>query len=146
MRNILLVILSIFTFSNITTAQEIKPQEVKEIMEKVADWQIEHFRDLYSGREKPHHPLHWTNGALYVGMVKWAAMADTDKYYGWLKNIGEDNEWILYERKYHADDHTVGQLYIELYRKYKDEKMIEPTMEQLNFIRMHHLRFNLHKQ
>ena len=57
MRNILLVILSIFTFSNITTAQEIKPQEVKEIMEKVADWQIEHFRDLYSGREKPHHPL-----------------------------------------------------------------------------------------
>lgn len=137
MRNILLVILSTFTFSNITTAQEIKPQEVKEIMEKVADWQIEHFRDLYSGREKPHHPLDWTNGALYIGMVKWAAMADTDKYYEWLKNIGEDNEWILYKRKYHADDHTVGQLYIELYRKYKDEKMIEPTKEQLNFIRMH---------
>ena len=137
MRNILIVILAIFAFSNIITAQEIKPQAVKEIMEKVADWQIEHFRDTYSGRDKPHHPLHWTNGALYVGMVKWAAMADTDKYYGWLKNIGEDNEWILYERKYHADDHTVGQLYIELYRKYKDEKMIEPTMEQLNFIRMH---------
>ena len=137
MRNILIVILAIFAFSNIITAQEIKPQAVEEIMEKVADWQIEHFRDTYSGREKPHHPLHWTNGALYVGMVKWAAMADTDKYYGWLKNIGEDNEWILYERKYHADDHTVGQLYIELYRKYKDEKMIEPTMEQLNFIRMH---------
>ena len=43
MRNILIVILAIFAFSNITTAQEIKPQEVKEIMEKVADWQIENF-------------------------------------------------------------------------------------------------------
>jgi len=137
MRNILLVILAIFAFSNISTAQEIKPQEVKEIMEKVADWQIEHFRDLYSGREKPHHPLDWTNGALYVGMVKWAAMADDDKYYGWLKNIGEDNEWQLYKRKYHADDHTVGQMYIELYRVYNDKKMIAPTIDQLNFIRMH---------
>lgn len=137
MKNILFVFTIALFIGTTSFAQEIKPQEVKKIMEKVADWQIEHFRDTYSGREKPHHPLHWTNGALYVGMVKWAAMADSDKYYEWLINIGEDNEWILYERKYHADDHTVGQLYIELYRKYKDEKMIVPTKEQLNFIQMH---------
>jgi rhamnogalacturonyl hydrolase YesR len=44
---------------------------------------------------------------------------------------------MLYKRQYHADDHTVGQMYIELYRKYKDEKMIEPTKEQFNFIMYH---------
>ena len=73
MRNILIALSVLFVFSNTSNAQEIKPQEVKKIMEKVADWQIDHFRDLYSGRKKPHHPLDWTNGALYVGMVKWAA-------------------------------------------------------------------------
>lgn len=132
---IALVLFAVAT--NTTKAQEIKPAEVIKVMQRVADWQIDHFRDTYSGREKPHHPLDWTNGALYVGMVKWASIANDDKYYDWLKEIGEEKEWMLHRRKYHADDHTVGQMYIELYRKYKDEKMIEPTKEQFNFIMMH---------
>ena len=105
-------------------------------MEKVADWQIDHYRDAYS-RERVHHPLDWTNGALYVGMVKWAAMAESDKYYTWLKEVGEKHEWLLHKRKYHADDHTVGQMYIELYRKYGDEKMIQPTKDHFEFLMMH---------
>ena len=61
--------------ANILQAQQIKPGEVKAVMKKVADWQMEHFRDTYSGYEVPHHELDWTNAALYSGMVKWAAMA-----------------------------------------------------------------------
>lgn len=106
-------------------------------MQKVADWQIEHFRDSYSGNTKPHHPLAWTNGALYIGMIKWAGMADDKKYYEWLKAIGEKQKWKLHKRTYHADDHTVGQLYLELYRKYGDEKMIEPTRKRLDYILLH---------
>lgn len=127
----------VFVISTLSQAQEIKPTEVINVMEKVADWQIENYEGLYSGHDKPHHPLDWTNGALYVGMVKWAAMADNDKYYEWLKDIGEKHEWQLHRRKYHADDHTVGQMYIDLYRKYQEEKMIEPTKEQFNFIMYH---------
>lgn len=129
--------LLLITINGVLSAQEIRPTEVKEIMQKVADRQIEHINDLYSGRTVPHHPLAWTKGALYVGMVKWAAMADDDKYYEWLKSIGEENGWMLHERQYHADDHTVGQMYAELYRKYKDEKMLAPTKKQFGFIMMH---------
>jgi len=118
-------------------AKKIKPEEVKSIMQKVADWQILHVNDFYSGWERPHPALHWTSGALYVGMVKWAAMSGDDKYYNWLKGIGNSYEWQLYDRVYHADDHTVGQMYLELYRKYKDEKMMAPTREQFDFIMMH---------
>jgi len=132
----LLIMLTLLAFAALGQTQEIKPTEVKQVMKKVADWQIAHYRDAYT-REEPHHPLDWTNGALYVGMVKWAAMADTDTYYEWLKEIGEANEWKLHRRLYHADDHTVGQMYIELYRKYGDEHMIEPTKEQFDFILMH---------
>ena len=85
---ILLTLIAI-TQSTLSQAQEIKPTEVKKVMQKVADWQIAHYNDLYSDAKKPHHPLDWTNGALYVGMVKWAAMADDNKYYDWLKEIGE---------------------------------------------------------
>jgi len=126
-----------FSIVSLSQAQDIKPSEVTEVLKKVADWQIEHFRDSTSEHAKPHHPLDWTNAALYVGMVKWAALADDDKYYNWLKEIGEENEWILHRRKYHADDHAVGQVYVELYRKYNDEKMIEPTIEQFSFIMLH---------
>lgn len=133
-------IITIFLFLVSTTtiqAQKIKPAEVKKVMKRVADWQIANYDGLYSGHEKPHHPLDWTNGALYVGMVKWAAMAEDDTYYNWLKEIGTENEWKLHRRKYHADDHTVGQMYIELFRKYQDSSMIKPTIEQFDFIRFH---------
>lgn len=132
----IIAVLALVFITNGVKAQEIKPAEVKQIMEKVANWQIDHYRDAYSN-EQPHHPQDWTNGALYVGMVKWAEMSDDDKYYEWLKNIGDENEWKLHRRKYHADDHTVGQMYLELYRKYGDEKMLEPTKEQFDFILYH---------
>ena len=135
-----LKIISVFAVcatSILSQAQEIKPIEVKKVMGRVADWQIEHYDDLYSDKTEPHHPLDWTNGALYIGMVKWAAMADDDTYYNWLKEIGEQHDWKLHVRTYHADDHTVGQLYVELYRKYMDEQMLEPTKEQFNYIMLH---------
>ncbi len=134
----ILLSLVVFALTLVTAqAQEIKPAEVKEVMKQVADWQIEHFNESYSGREKPHHQLDWTNAALYVGMVKWAAMANDNSYYDWLQKIGDDNEWLLHKRKYHADDHAVGQMYIELYRKFGDKKMIKPTKEQFDFIMYH---------
>ncbi|NVN18398.1 glycoside hydrolase family 88 protein [Muricauda sp. HICW] len=132
----------VLLISNLSFSQKIKPEEVKATMRKVADWQIDHYRDAYT-YDKPHHPLNWTNGALYVGMVKWAAMAENDKYYVWLKTIGELNDWKLNDRIYHADDHTVGQFYLELYKKYNDKKMLDPTKEQFDFIMFHPAKTSL---
>jgi len=135
-KSIKLTIIAFFLSVVSISAQDINPGGVKKEMKRLADWQIEHFRDSYY-QNKPHHPLDWTNGALYVGMIKWAAMADDDSYYEWLKKIGSDNEWMPGKRKYHADDHTVGQMYCELYRKYGDKNMIQPTQEQFDFIMYH---------
>lgn len=121
----------------VINAQSIQPEKVKKVMKMVADWQIEHFYECYSGRKKPHHELFWANAALYVGMLEWAAMANDDSYYHWLKKIGNNNNWQLHERRYHADDHAVGQMYVGLYRKYGNEKMIEPTKEHFEYIMYH---------
>ncbi|WP_066631529.1 glycoside hydrolase family 88/105 protein [Labilibacter marinus] len=135
LKSTLVILLAVLC--NVAYAQEIKPQEVKQHMKRVADWQIEHFNECYSGRKNPHHIAAWTNGALYVGMVKWAAMANDDTYNDWLMNICKEQDWKLHHRQYHADDHTIGQLYCDLYRIHKDEKMIEPTIKQFNFIMYH---------
>ncbi|MFY0626716.1 MAG: glycoside hydrolase family 88 protein [Reichenbachiella sp.] len=121
-------------FTQLSIAQDITSSQVQQQMTRVADWQIEHFRDTFSGRDKPHHIRDWTNGALYVGMLKWAQMAPDERYYQWLKQQGEDGEWTLHFRKYMADDHTVGQLYLELYRKFGDPKMMNPTRKHLNWM------------
>lgn len=131
---VLLCVVGFFSF--VSFGQDIKPEEVKKDMKRVADWQIDHFNHSYS-KDKPHHPLDWTNGALYVGMVEWAKIAEDEKYFEWLKGIGERNDWKLHKRKYHADDHTVGQMYCELYRKYGEKKMIVPTIEQFEYIMYH---------
>ncbi|MBN1769373.1 MAG: glycoside hydrolase family 88 protein [Prolixibacteraceae bacterium] len=139
-KTILLFFVLIITTTSF--AQTINPADVKRNMKRVADWQIEHYRDIYN-YGKSHHPLDWTNGALYVGMVKWAAMAEDTTYYNWLKNIGEEHEWSLWKRTYNADDHTVGQMYCELYRKYGKKEMIEPTQKQFDFIMYHPSKSNL---
>lgn len=123
-------------------AQTPDPVQVKALMKRVADWQIAHYRESYSYKE-PHHPLDWTNGALYVGMAKWAAIAGDDTYFEWLKKVGDDNKWNLHSRRYHADDHTVGQMYIELYRKYGDTKMMEPTKKSFDYLIYHPARTEL---
>ena len=136
MKNILIGLIILGSASTLL-GQKPKPKNIQESMRKVADWQIEHFRDTFSGKDGPHHPLHWTNGALYIGMLKWAELSDEDKYYDWMKRIGEENEWNLHSRVYHADDHTVGQMYCDLYRKYNDPEMLAPMIKQFDYIVYH---------
>ncbi len=111
-----------------------KPEEIALTLQRVADRQIAHFRDTYSGREKPHHIRDWTNGALYVGMLKWAVVSGDGRYQDWLKSVADRAAWELHWRTYMADDHVVGQLYLDLYRFYHDTDMIRKTRQRLEYI------------
>jgi rhamnogalacturonyl hydrolase YesR len=102
---------------------DLNVHDVKNVLKTVADWQLK--------TPLTHEPADWTNAALYAGMVQWAPVAGDNKYYDWLKDICEKTGWTYNPRKnpaerYHADDYCIGQTYIELFRKYKDPKMIDP--------------------
>jgi rhamnogalacturonyl hydrolase YesR len=102
---------------------DLNKHDVKNVLKAVADWQLK--------TPLTHEPADWTNAALYAGMVQWASIAGDNTYYSWLKDIAEKTGWTYNPRenpveRYHADDYCIGQTYIELYRKYKDRKMIEP--------------------
>ena len=110
---------------------------VTTVMARVADWQITHIDDVFDTkhRKRPYVSDEWPTAALFVGMLKWAAIADDDTYYEWLKEVGAERRWKLREeRLYHADDHCIGQLYLGLYEKYANVEMIAPTRAQFDQI------------
>ena len=106
--------------------QEMQPNQIKSVMTKVADWQL--------ANPSKHTTTAWTHGALFAGMTAWAQMADSDTYYNALRRFGEKNGWRPHKRIYHADDHVVAQMYLEMYKKYKDPKMIAPIRNQFDHI------------
>ncbi|MCP5537869.1 MAG: glycoside hydrolase family 88 protein [Akkermansiaceae bacterium] len=135
----------LLTATIVTAALPPSADEVMNITRKVADWQIRTFDDQgkfralptkpqkWQNREK-RHDLTWHNGALYAGMFRWSLIAGDAKYKDWLIEIGDRHGWKLHERPYHADDHTVGQFYLDLYQQTREPKMLEPTKKHFDWI------------
>ena len=116
---------------------EWKKAEVKKVMQSVADWQIEHFKEV------PYSRNNWINAAMYLGMFEWGRMADTldknPKYLQFLYKIGNQTGWQPEKRMYHADDICVSQLYIDLYRHsaQKNKNMLNPTIARTDWVISH---------
>ncbi len=95
-------------------------------MRRVADWQL--------ANPSRHKTTDWTHGALYAGMMALAGITEDPKYAEAMARVGETNQWKLGARKFHGDDHCVGQTYCELFFRTRDPKMIRPMREQFDDI------------
>ena len=115
-----------------TFSPNISKEAITKVAEAVADWQIENFDQV------EHHPLDWTNGALYKGMMAWAQISRDSKYLDWLYEIGSDFVWQPYYRMYHADDIVVSQMYLDMYDlKISDRdsyRILAPTKARLDYV------------
>lgn len=123
---IVLLFTSFKVTANPLAGDTITKAGVKSDMKMVADWQIAH---------KFTYPEYdWTAGALYAGMAEWAKIAGNDTYWNYLRGVGTRLNWGTGPRLYHADDLCVGQMYVELYRKYDKKFMIQPTLSKITYI------------
>ena len=95
-------------------------------MQRVADWQLAH-----PSRE---HPDGWIQAAGDAGVMALAGISGDPKYRDAMLAMGETNGWKPGPRMYHADDHSVGQTYVELYLLYRENKMIAPLRERFDAI------------
>ena len=105
--------------------------------DKVVEWQLANLDDLSyirNLRRSDADRRGWQHGALYVGMMNWAALPGNEDYFTPLRQISEENDWRLGDRLFHGDDHIVGQLYLTFYEKEQDRQMIAHTIAQLNQI------------
>jgi hypothetical protein len=118
-------------------ANAFDPVTIDAIGDKVAEWQIANLDDLSyvtKNTTSTENRRGWVHGALYVGMMNWAALPGNDEYFAPLRKISEEEEWQLGDRLFHGDDHIVGQLYLDFYEREKDPQMIDHTIRQLNQI------------
>lgn len=104
------------TNSSPKPSAEISPAAVLTTMKLVADWQLANPSPT-AGRYKENT---WTYGALYTGIMALDEIAGTPKYRDAMVTMGQKFNWQLGPRPYHADDHCVGQTYLELYLKDRD--------------------------
>lgn len=112
-------------------AADLKKEEVTAISRKVADWQIKEFpHNKYAVSE----PKGWIAGALYLGIFDWAELSGDEQYSDWLKKVFNRQHWQVADRMYHADDVCVSQTYIDMYMKYKEDKMLLPTLARIDWV------------
>ena len=112
---------------------EISPAAVLGTMQLVADWQLTHpspTADHYKENT-------WTYGALYTGVMALNEIAGTPKYHDAMVAMGKKFRWQLAPRTYHADDHCVGQTYLELFLQDRDPAMLQPTKAGFEHILEH---------
>ncbi len=117
---------------------ELKRDEIKRAANRVADWQlsqydltINNFRIEERASELPEG---WVNATLNIGLLRWAEVSEQRPYRQAVTNLSKVNEWQLGPRQYDADDHAMGQVYLDLYQIYDEEHMLEPTRKVLESV------------
>lgn len=112
--------------------------DITSIANQVADWQLAQY-DIRSNMMRPEErasaiPQGWIYATLHIGLSAWAQASDNSAYNQAVRNIAAVNDWQLGPRAYHADDHAIGQVYMDLYRQYKDPRMIHHLKATLDWV------------
>ncbi|MGC3978748.1 MAG: glycoside hydrolase family 88 protein [Paludibacteraceae bacterium] len=126
MRKFFVLVLIIFTYGSLSakkTDPVFAPANIKSVMIKVAQWQLETPR---------HETADWTNAVLYTGLFATWETTKSQYIYDELMKMGKSQQWQPAPRWHFADDYAICQTYIDLYRIEKDPKMISPTIETMN--------------
>lgn len=100
------------------------PDAIQKATRKVGDWQI--------GRARSNFNKDWTFAVLYAGFMAASKTVPESKYEDAMVAMGKQFDWQLGPRVTHADDQAIGQTYLELYFRYGEPKMMNPTKEQFD--------------
>jgi rhamnogalacturonyl hydrolase YesR len=98
---------------------------VRAAMRKVAGWQLE--------RARPYFSDDWTFAALYDGFMAASATLGDAQYEQAMRQMAGKLNWQPGKRPEHADDVAVGQVFLELYLKQKDPRILPPLTERFAY-------------
>jgi len=80
-----------------------------------------------------HHADSWMRAVFYSGLLA----LDGPEWEEAVLQISRELEWRPKLRVYNADDHAIGQSYLELYRRRQDPAMIAPLRARFDYILAH---------
>lgn len=99
-------------------------KDVAKALRKVADHELEW--------AQPHFGRDWTYAPLYLGFLALPPGVGGTKYRDAVLELGKQFDWQPGDRTEHADDQAVSQAYLELYLKFHDPAMLQPTEQRMN--------------
>ncbi|MGJ8693465.1 MAG: glycoside hydrolase family 88/105 protein [Thalassotalea sp.] len=103
-----------------------------------ADWQLNNMDNFDSYIPSFIHRTveqrGWVQGAFFLGLARWAEETQNASYFNYLRDHGEKQQWLLGDRRYHADDHVIAQFYLHLYDLDKNPAIIKPLLTEFDAI------------
>jgi rhamnogalacturonyl hydrolase YesR len=92
------------------------PQQVKELMKRVMNFQIKAYGDTA--------PVNWQAAAFWSGVMGAYDSTHDEDFYQAAKKWADAAGWKISKRPFHADDIAVGQSYCDMYLREKQPQMI----------------------
>jgi unsaturated rhamnogalacturonyl hydrolase len=107
---------------------KIDPEEVRDTMKRVADWQLAH--PIAFG------PRHWVMAPLYEGLISSSLTTGDPKYLAAVIKAGRRIDWRPGPDTYHADDHAVGNAWLRIYLMDpdRDPELLQPFKDRFDEI------------
>ncbi|MBU2919390.1 glycoside hydrolase family 88 protein [Psychrosphaera sp. F3M07] len=114
--------------SDMSFSSSLKSADIKKVADQVADWQLSQF-DIRSNMMRREGrasgiPQGWMYATFDIGLLAWADVTKQNEYKQATINMAKLNDWTLGPRVYHADDHAIGSVYIDLYEQDGDKSKI----------------------
>jgi len=102
------------------------------LMRRVFDWQVAHPWSAQHPVDDRHGNRGWVQGAFLTGVMEAYRGTGDTAYLDYARRTAGANGWQLGPREEHADDHIVGQTYLELHALAPAAGQIEPTRATLD--------------
>jgi rhamnogalacturonyl hydrolase YesR len=103
---------------------------VTETANRVADWQLAHmgtFDYVRTFQDHTEYSHGWIQGALFVGLDRWANTTHNERYQRAVVAKGEMNQWMPGEKTWHADDQVIAFSYASVAERTNDLSLLQPT-------------------
>lgn len=114
----------------------ISPKATRHLLERVADWQLQHLSDFSYltpvGRTPDRRG--WVQGVFWLGLSRFASQPGEARFARRIDALGTAEHWRIGDRKAIADDQLVGQVWLARFAATRDPAMIAPLRADLDRI------------
>ncbi|NCT09047.1 MAG: glycoside hydrolase family 88 protein [Flavobacteriia bacterium] len=125
--SLIIIVFANCAVSNKTVAQNLDENDIKKSMISALEWQEAH--PIFAAS-----PTDWTAGAYYIGVARAHKSTKDQIFEAALKNQGYHNNWMPFNRAYHADDVAISYsyLYIDMNLGRNNFVNLKPTKDFLD--------------
>lgn len=120
------------TFVVKTGSEIFEKATIQKTMKDVFRFQVNHTNPEFNDGKSS--LMGWVPSAFYTGVIGAYHTTNDEEYLNEAIRWGNQCEWKPGPRLRHADDHTCGQIYLEVYEIKNDPKMLAPIQQQFDSI------------